>query len=849
MSSVTLYPPIVDSSMPAFKANTGECKIFFRLSKFNSIVTDQGRCTAHVSIVKQDTGMNVVKKRDADDGGHLRATGIIINVTIQKDLDTNDDDLYYVTITDDDLSSVVDNKEGWIPNWIYKIQLRLSAVSCDTPSAQAAWLNSHASDFSEWSTICIVKPIKEIYFDIDALNVKKSKSDQLVTLYSSTLVVSGRFYDDESTKLIKSDELIHSYRFKLFNDLNQKPIEDTGELLANSQQDNGSFNYTMLTELENNGTYYLTVEFETINRYTESNTFNFTSSQYLIDKINCIIISAENDPDNVLKDITSIGQEEEEGRIGLKLYDTDVQKTYSGNICIRRSDARSNFKVWTDIKIFVVKDEYINDLDMFYDYTIESGMWYKYGVQAIDDRGNRGVLVQTPALMRNFEYSFLLGENNQQLKLMFDNTMNNFKYQVLESKIDPIGSAYPIVTRNGVVRYRTFPITGLISFWADENKLFCNKKVIYKYDDVINLYEKYNIDNNIVQYDYIYEKDFRQKVLDFLYDGKIKLFKSPTEGNILVRLMDVSCVPNQSLDRMLYSFSCNAHEILESTMANYLKNGLYEVGEPGSDFSTKEIKIGQIQTKIGTTQQDENNLFNQIYEKYDSGKHNLGGYKKTLGNIFNLKIVFDDPPLRVKVKNDLVFGYKFVLNNKTFFVNGNTREYVFDERMILSPSDTLYFLGDEEGRVKEIQVTVDFLYEISSEVYEEKRIKTRNMITNVGQLFNSYKPYTNLYNEVYYKYYVELENTNQYWRLIQIDSIEIEADPGAVFEIKDASDTKGELHDIGSTGILNLADIENITSIIYMGRRAEDGSIDNTVNADILMNYQYVSMSGEYEEA
>ena len=66
--------------------------------------------------------------------------------------------------------------------------------------------------------------------------------------------------------------------------------------------------------------------------------------------------------------------------------------------------------------------------------------------------------------MRNFNYSFLLGQNNQQLKLMFDNTMNSFKIQMQESKIDPIGANYPIITRNASTKYRTFPINGLISF-------------------------------------------------------------------------------------------------------------------------------------------------------------------------------------------------------------------------------------------------------------------------------------------------------------------------------------------------------------------------------------------------
>jgi hypothetical protein len=42
-------------------------------------------------------------------------------------------------------------------------------------------------------------------------------------------------------------------------------------------------------------------------------------------------------------------------------------------------------------------------------------------------------------------------------------------------------------------------------------------------------YEEYNIKNNINLYnDIIQEKDFREKVLDFLYDGKVKLYRSAT---------------------------------------------------------------------------------------------------------------------------------------------------------------------------------------------------------------------------------------------------------------------------------------------------------------------------------
>jgi hypothetical protein len=69
----------------------------------------------------------------------------------------------------------------------------------------------------------------------------------------------------------------------------------------------------------------------------------------------------------------------------------------------------------------------------------------------------------------------------------------------------------------------------------------------------------------------MYEKEFRQKVFDFLCENSIKLFKSETEGNILVKLMNISFQPLQQLGRRLYSFTATAVEIGESSAANYKK--------------------------------------------------------------------------------------------------------------------------------------------------------------------------------------------------------------------------------------------------------------------------------------
>ena len=64
--------------------------------------------------------------------------------------------------------------------------------------------------------------------------------------------------------------------------------------------------------------------------------------------------------------LTSIDLEEDEGRIGLKLYSTDTN-LYSGNICIRRSSQEDNFATWEDITIFTLKGQAINDYPIIYD--------------------------------------------------------------------------------------------------------------------------------------------------------------------------------------------------------------------------------------------------------------------------------------------------------------------------------------------------------------------------------------------------------------------------------------------------------------------------------------------------
>lgn len=82
------------------------------------------------------------------------------------------------------------------------------------------------------------------------------------------------------------------------------------------------------------------------------------------------------------------------------------------------------------------------------------------------------------------------------------------------------------------------------------------------------------MDKNLTTENLQGERYFKLKVLDWLNNGKVKLFRSPAEGNYLVRLLNVSLSPTDSLGRMLHSFTCTGYEIADLTYDNLISLGL-----------------------------------------------------------------------------------------------------------------------------------------------------------------------------------------------------------------------------------------------------------------------------------
>lgn len=853
MASISLYPPTLDNYAAAFIASnqSGVCRIYYSLSKFSSSISDIK--SIHVSVIRQSSGKSVVNKVDDSAAGRYRSAGIIIVNGMPNSVE-GEDNLYYLDILYNDIR---DNNEegmngiGWGVKNIYKIQIRVSSVAYPGNIGQAAWLNANAENFSEWSTYCTTKAIYKPDIRIPILNYDSKieenspNSDTVYSLAISTLDVSGSYSNDDKK------ETLYSYRLTLSKALTLELLEDSGVLYSNQYYDPNQFKYIFKTELEDAEEYQLKLEYTTINKYSSSKTFNIVANQA---SSQATQISAEtiNSMPSIFTGISSIEEEEEEGRIAIKLY-SDDEAPFNGNICIRRSSSKDNFSIWKDIKIIVCKQSIVNDLDVFYDYTIESGVWYKYAVQLIDTNGMRGILHQNKrAVLRDFEYAYLVGEGGRQLKLKYDNTMNNYVYNYSESKTDTIGGKYPFISRNGNMQYRTIPVNGLISFNMDEQGLFATDNTLYKYKDVIKLYRDRRKEENLFECDYAREHDFREDVLAFLQDGKPKLFKSATEGNLIVRLMNVSSIPNQTLNRMIYSFTSTAHEIAENTLENYQKYNFFSVGEYATDFAVFSTHLGQLDMDFNVG----DDIVKLIYDKYDTSSQSVAGLRLSLQSIHHLSIEFTDKPLKIlNNNNELTLGNNLVINSNkiTVYANGSDRVYVVDPKITFAKGNNIIILGGVEDSYKDgkdittVHATVNFLYEMSSEPFVAKQIKTRTSLKGIGQVFKSFAPGENIYNDIYYKFYYEW--TYEFRRLSNITWTNIEAEPGTVFELLDSVDKKDEYHTIGYTGVLNLKDLGDIKNIRYIGKRRADGTIDTTISADVLIDYMYYTIQGTYKEA
>ena len=423
------------------------------------------------------------------------------------------------------------------------------------------------ADIGYYSTVAVSKYTKEPEICIQGLSRGKNAHKY-------------NYVGEYSTEDIT--EKMYSCQFIVY-DQNDNIIQDSGEIIHNSLDDEqaslgkykASQQFNLNEELESGKNYYIRFLVKTIGLMElDTGKYQIVQGEPIPADRN-ILVSVKTSNDNGYVDISMKYSN------GTKL---------KGQYILSRTSGKSNFKKWDEIIRFTINGEY--EKQIWKDFTVEQGGQYQYAVIAVDADNNYSTKSISDLVKVDFEDIFLF-DGDKQLRVRFDPNVNNFKTTVLEQKTDTVGGKHPYIFRNGHVNYKEFSISGLLTHLLDEDGYFEYALAQRKNVDGIGgmgLYTTQLNSENIVL-----EREFKLEVLNWLNNGKPKLFRSPTEGNYIVRLMNVSLSPVEELGRMLHSFTCNAYEIAEYTHKNLLQLEIIKDNLLiGMDKIFEEINYGNV---------------------------------------------------------------------------------------------------------------------------------------------------------------------------------------------------------------------------------------------------------------
>lgn len=634
---ISIYPPILKSTQPAFLASTISYRVYFTLQNITAF-EEIGHI--QIRVVRQANNKSIINTAQYPDGTiYLAPQDIGI-----------ENSQYYVPI---DSSKLI---EKWQPGYLYKIQMRFGTTpKWDKVSDFASWKQEQIDKqtFSEWSTVMVIKAIDEpnVY-----IKNAESIADDVISSERTEATLTPELYGGFDITTV-SKEFIDKYKFDLYEgkevDISNL-IETSGWLQHNSKRDDPTNNtyefistfdvHRFKTRLVNNSYYTVVYSIQTTNGYeTTANTpYTFLATRTYLAALEGIIFEAD---DNSI-------YAKENGCI--QLY-CSSEIPMSGSYVITRTDEKSNYEVWEDLKFITISNKQLDHENIFNDFTIESGIKYKYSIQQENAVGLRTQPLypdDNRQYMINFEYSYIY-RDDVQLCLQFDQKMSSFKHTTLRAKQDVIGDKYAHLVQNGHAYYAEFPVTGIISFHMDNYQTFFklgNEGYYYKDELVIPLDkfkdtggkrdsnnnvlptdDKPNISFDLIADNVFVERKFREKAEEFLNDFDYKLYKSPTEGNIVVGLMNMSLTPNEQLGRIIYSFSATAYEVVENTMENLDQYGIINIGQFTS-LATDEVtrSFGQVKGIYGVGV----NIYDLIRQQEEISIG--GGYRTKLKKITDI---------------------------------------------------------------------------------------------------------------------------------------------------------------------------------------------------------------------
>lgn len=372
---------------------------------------------------------------------------------------------------------------------------------------------------------------------------------------SHTYQYTGLYTQNKDTT-----EKVETYRFDVYDNFDNV-VYSSGDQLHNSSTD--------VEMNESYDVYNLNIDFPNELIYRIKYTVVTTNGLVISSPRYKIIQKSTLNSD--LKAILKIENDIVNGRISIKLVG-EKDTIATGTFLLSRSSSDSNFTSWDTLYKFNLMAQ-SPTRELFQDFTTEQGKTYQYSLQQYNSNGLYSNRILSDYVYSDFEDAFLY-DGKRQLRIRYNPKVASFKVNTLEAKIDTIGGTYPFIFRNGRTYYKEFSISGLISYKSDESELFLEKNKYYFKEDTTNL-----TSDNICQ-----EREFKMQVYEWLTNGKPKLFRSPGEGNFIVRLLNISLSPSDAVGRMLHSFTGTAYEIADLTYNNLSNYGIINLPENNTSY-------------------------------------------------------------------------------------------------------------------------------------------------------------------------------------------------------------------------------------------------------------------------
>ena len=534
-----LYAPIIEPSIPAFSLTTTT------IDEQEYYIGLKIGFQHNIAVAETDVGGIVCLIKDVNTGKIISKDGFAISI----DWNTSTCTANIVFLPDQ-------KPEDLILGNFYKIQI--------------AYVDkAHPSTIGPYSTVGITRYLGASgRFELGINDLKLKETNKNRIKYKGTYSYNGNGGVTES---------VYQYRFECTEktaDGSIIPIEDSGWLLpVTDSNSNIVMEYILRNEHEYLKTYDLTFSVLTVNGYQTAVTYQIARTGLYPSLFHGELI-AEQD-----------AAAKENGYVRIYIASNNDTLTTGTFRLIRKTEYSSN---WDELTRFNMSVE--DDVSIFSwkDYSVEQGQKYYYAIQQYgeDSTGIPYYSTMAQAIINAVEFEHMfLGDDMYQLKLAYNPQVSSFKETVLESKTDVIGGKYPFFFRNGNVRYKEIPISGLLSYFLDDEGCFLNTLNVVPASlgtgsaaarSRTNSEDKKPAEGfirttNLVNHNFASERQFKLAVLNWLNNGKPKLFRSPAEGNYVIRLMNISMSPNTQLGRMLHTVSATGYEVMVATPLKMLE--------------------------------------------------------------------------------------------------------------------------------------------------------------------------------------------------------------------------------------------------------------------------------------